>query len=492
MVITNSSLAAVIFILSGAVFMPETAHSGWQVFYTCKAQKMFGSHGRGNFATRSQCEAYISSSSGFERMNSCCSGFDNQQSKPSMQKQPGGSHAASQEKEKEQKLLEQKKQAEANQELMQQKKFENDKKQLLEQLKGAGGGSSLNLKSGSSQAPVLKSTQGETKASSTEWTAEQCKIAQNRVAACHNALKQAAEVAGRLNRAIAADQKIEDDNEKLLRYKSLFCFSSNYVDSSNYIIFGQVIPEEARRFMTRGIAAVEMAKSVGDYNLAALEFEQAVKLAPEWPDPYYNLGNVQSKVGDYTSAIKSFQRYLDLAPKSPDAEKVREEIFKLEYRHDGQKLATTLSGAWTTSKGQKFTLLLDGSRLQIRRDEQQSDDILTIKSMGTHIGPMTDEPPIVFFGTLVGDKISGQYLHAAGKSSGHCDIPEHKGLFEGTVDVATGQIRLIYNRVVFEYEMKFKSLFSAELICWRTNQKKTPDFILELKRNPQSPAQNNK
>jgi Tfp pilus assembly protein PilF len=246
----------------------------------------------------------------------------------------------------------------------------------------------------------------------------------------------------------------------------------------------QNVPEEARRHMARGIAAVEMAKSAGDYVLAALEFEKAAKLAPDWPLVYYNLGSVQSKMGDPASAIKSYQRYLGLAPRSPDAEKVRQEIYKLEYMHDRQKLAATLSGAWKASNGQTFKLLLDGPRLQLKRDEQQGDDVVTIKSMGTHTGAMTDAPPLVFLGTLIEGKITGLYMQAAGKSSGHCDLPERKGTFEGTVDSAAGQMRIVYNRVTLEYEMEFKSILSDELICWQTARKETPGYVLELKRIP--------
>lgn len=252
------------------------------------------------------------------------------------------------------------------------------------------------------------------------------------------------------------------------------------------------VSEEARRYMARGIAAVEMAKSPGDYALAVKEFEQAAGLAPDWPLIYYNLGSVQSKAGDYASAMKNFRRYLELAPRSPDAAKVQEEIFKLEYRRDREKLAATLSGNWIATNGQTFKLVLDGSRLQLTRAGQQSDDILTIKSMGTHTGAMTDFGPLIFFGTLVGDKISGQYLQEAGKSSGYCDIPERKGNFEGTVDIASGQIRIVYNRVTLEFLMEFRSFLSSELVCRQTNRKETPGYVLELKRDPQSPAQTGK
>ena len=247
----------------------------------------------------------------------------------------------------------------------------------------------------------------------------------------------------------------------------------------------QNVPEEARRHMARGIAAIEMAKSAGDYVLAALEFEKAAKLAPDWPDVYYSLGSVQTKMGDPASAVKSYQRYLQLAPRSPDAEKVRQEIYKLEYLHDRQKLAATLNGAWKASNGQTFKLLLDGPRLQMTRDEQQGDDVITISALGsTNTGAMTDAPQLVFFGNLIEGKITGMFVQAAGKSSGYCELPERKGPFEGTVDSASGRMRIVYNRVILEYEMKFKSILSDELICRQTDRKETPGYVLELKRIP--------
>jgi hypothetical protein len=242
------------------------------------------------------------------------------------------------------------------------------------------------------------------------------------------------------------------------------------------------VSEEAQRYMARGMAAVEMATSASDYALAAKEFEQAAKLAPDWPDIYYNLGSVQSKAGDITSAIKSFQRYLDLAPKSPDAAKVRGEIFKLEYRLEREKLASTLEGTWKGPNGQTFKMKLDGARFQLTRD-RVGDDILVQNVMfQTYISPMGDVP-LVFSGTLVGDKISGQYLQAAVKVN-DCIMPKRKGDFEGTVDVAARQMLIVYNRVTLEYEWEFKSMLSDEVVCRQTNRKETPGYALELKKQP--------
>ena len=59
-----------------ALIPAQDALAGWQIHYTGKAAKMFGYGGRGNFATKPQCESYRTSRPGFESMNSYCSGFD--------------------------------------------------------------------------------------------------------------------------------------------------------------------------------------------------------------------------------------------------------------------------------------------------------------------------------------------------------------------------------------------------------------------------------
>ena len=74
----------------------------------------------------------------------------------------------------------------------------------------------------------------------------------------------------------------------------------------------------------------------------------------------------------------------------------------------------------------------------------------------------------------------------------NCDLPERKGDFHGTIDVAAGQMRIVYNRVTLEYKMEFKSMFSAELVCWQTDRQETPGYVLELKHSSQSPVQSGK
>jgi tetratricopeptide (TPR) repeat protein len=102
--------------------------------------------------------------------------------------------------------------------------------------------------------------------------------------------------------------------------------------------FGQTVSEEAKRHFDRGMAAVEMAKSPEDFKDAIKEFEQAIRLAPDWPDVYYNLGMVQEKAEKYSDAITNLKQYLGLAPNANDAEAVKSLINKLEYTAEQKEI----------------------------------------------------------------------------------------------------------------------------------------------------------
>jgi len=130
--------------------------------------------------------------------------------------------------------------------------------------------------------------------------------------------------------------------------------------------FGQNISDEARRHFDRGAAAVEMAKSPIDYEAAIIEFKQAIELAPEWADAYFNLGKVQEQAEKFADAIASLRQYLRLAPNASDVEAVKSLINKLQYKAENTltnaviiSVLTSLStwevkgtcspGAWSSS-----------------------------------------------------------------------------------------------------------------------------------------------
>ena len=92
--------------------------------------------------------------------------------------------------------------------------------------------------------------------------------------------------------------------------------------------FGQVVSDEARRHYDNGEAAVKAR----DFEGAIKEFEQAIRLAPDWPDAFYDLGLAQEGAKKYADAVRSYREYLRLAPNAADAEEVKSLINKLEYR----------------------------------------------------------------------------------------------------------------------------------------------------------------
>ncbi len=92
------------------------------------------------------------------------------------------------------------------------------------------------------------------------------------------------------------------------------------------------VPEEARRYMGRGQAAVGLAKTPEDFGRAAAEFQRAVRMAPWLADAYYNLGVVQEKGGRLDEAIRSFKLYLRASPSASDAEQVHTRLYGLEYK----------------------------------------------------------------------------------------------------------------------------------------------------------------
>lgn len=91
------------------------------------------------------------------------------------------------------------------------------------------------------------------------------------------------------------------------------------------------VPEEARRFLARGIAAFKLAKSPQDFAPAVAEFQKASDAAPWWGDPYFNMGQALEQAGDPAAAIRAYRFYLAAAPGAADAGKVQSKIYELEY-----------------------------------------------------------------------------------------------------------------------------------------------------------------
>lgn len=94
------------------------------------------------------------------------------------------------------------------------------------------------------------------------------------------------------------------------------------------------VPEEAKRHMSRGQAAIRAANLPEDWADAVMEYEKAVYLAPWYADAYYNLGIARDKAGQFDGASWALNLYLMAKPDARDAEQVRSLIYEIEYRQE--------------------------------------------------------------------------------------------------------------------------------------------------------------
>ncbi len=121
------------------------------------------------------------------------------------------------------------------------------------------------------------------------------------------------------------------------------------------------VPEEAKRRMARGRAAVKAAKDEQGFLRAANEFKKAVRAAPWLAYGYYNLGVVQDKAGRYDDAIQSFNFYLLAAPNASDSNQIETKIYELEYAIDLRKRQMEYwVGTWAAVDPVEFTGRCDG------------------------------------------------------------------------------------------------------------------------------------
>jgi tetratricopeptide (TPR) repeat protein len=108
-------------------------------------------------------------------------------------------------------------------------------------------------------------------------------------------------------------------------------------DQSNFMKVAQtyreasskpVFPEEARKFKVQAEAAIRDK----DFDGAAASYEEAIKIAPWWPEGHFNRALVLGETGDYETAMLEMKRYLMLVPNAPDARAAQDKIYEWERK----------------------------------------------------------------------------------------------------------------------------------------------------------------
>jgi hypothetical protein len=197
---------------------------------------------------------------------------------------------------------------------------------------------------------------------------------------------------------------------------------------------------DARRHMLRGIAAIEIAKSSGELSLAADEFGRATELDPKLSAAWYNLGSVQLKMGKFDAAIASYKQYLELEPKAEDAQKIQDELVKLEFRQEQVNISTKRAGTWIASDGRAYLMKVDGNLIAM--ETYESFSTIRSGSSTTYMGSYN------FRLQASGSQLVGTWKHAAFKVE-KCLIPDESGDVTGELNDAVNTLVLHYVETTF-------------------------------------------
>ncbi|HEY7585236.1 MAG TPA: tetratricopeptide repeat protein [Candidatus Deferrimicrobiaceae bacterium] len=86
------------------------------------------------------------------------------------------------------------------------------------------------------------------------------------------------------------------------------------------------LPEEARKYKVQA----ESAFNRKDFDEAAARYLDALKIAPWWPEGYFNRALIFGETGRYRKAVEEMRKYLVIVPDAPDARAAQDKIYEWE------------------------------------------------------------------------------------------------------------------------------------------------------------------
>jgi tetratricopeptide (TPR) repeat protein len=225
--------------------------------------------------------------------------------------------------------------------------------------------------------------------------------------------------------------------------------------------------EDARKYLIRGMAAVEAAKSDDELADAAEEFRKATEIAPQMADAWYSLGSVQAKMGKPKEAIASYKRYLAVAPQAQDAGRVKDEIIKLEYFSEKKEKFESRAGQWIDGDGNLFTASTEGGKLLIKGEPARSrsnieyNDYMIFNFGG--LGHVGREKLTLRLG-LRGSKLEGTWEMPSDKvyPDDICVLPAEKNEVEGELDNANRRMVLRLMRAKYKVVQVEPAVFGSK------------------------------
>ncbi|QEM67574.1 PDZ domain-containing protein [Geobacter sp. FeAm09] len=208
-------------------------------------------------------------------------------------------------------------------------------------------------------------------------------------------------------------------------------------------------PEDARKHMLRGMAAIEMAKSPEELAMAEEEFLAAADISPRLGSAWFNLGKVQTQLGRYDDAIASYRQYLVVAPGAEDAQKVRDEIVKLEFRQEQVAREKGRAGSWITATGAWYSLVTEGGGIVLKTDQRRvtEEEVLSTYTLVGSV-PIYDRAHAEHRLTARGNRLAGTWSRGPVPAN-ECQIPPDTAEVAGEVNDRERKMTLRYEVTTF-------------------------------------------
>jgi tetratricopeptide (TPR) repeat protein len=219
--------------------------------------------------------------------------------------------------------------------------------------------------------------------------------------------------------------------------------------------------QDARTHMIRGAAAIEIAKSPEDLQLAADEFRMATDIDPTLAVAWYDLGSVQSKMKLYNDAIASYQHYLSLIPNAADTQKIKDEIIKLEFLQERNSKLTGHEGTWIAMDATPYQLNIVSNKWILSTTQHlltENEVVETYPLVGNVSTPHAEQIKYVL--NVNNQKVNGTWKRPSTKID-ECVIPEEEGEVVGEVNDINQSIILKYTRAKFHAPV-YMSLLSND------------------------------
>ncbi len=188
------------------------------------------------------------------------------------------------------------------------------------------------------------------------------------------------------------------------------------------------IPEEARKHFIMAATMFTNATDVAERAQAAGEFDQAVKLAPWWPDARYDLAMVKEAAGDFPGAMADLKLYQAFKLSETEARTVQDKIYVLEAKQqkDANAKATVLAeeqkkkeyqrnigfleGEWKVESFQRARSFRNSTAVKITLNGDKIQIIaIHLPSLRDHFQNEESEPPFFVKGGE-GYKIRGKII----------------------------------------------------------------------------------